>query len=226
MTRERPRRGNGERSEATIGDALLKRYGAVILRLRKGQSLFGQGDPAPDFFVVRTGRIRMVLLTERGREFVQGHFGPGESFGEPPFFSGDPYPASADAVEVSTVWRCPGAAFLRLLRENPDVHLAITRTLSRRLFYKAMMLGEIAVEEAGHRLATLISYFRRSQGIPRGAAYRVPYTRQQLADMTGLRVETVIRTVKAMEDRGLLRIQRGRILWDSAQETEEAHEGD
>lgn len=218
--------GGSIRSEKTIPGALLEEYGSVTVTLLKGQTLFDQGDPARDFFVVRSGRIRMVMVTERGREFVQGYFQDGQSFGEPPFFSGDPYPASADAVEDSRVWRCPGVSFLRLLRENPEIHLSITRTLSQRIFYKAMMLGEIAVEEAEHRLTTLISYFRKSQGMPKGAEYRVTYTRQQLADMTGLRVETVIRTVKAMEEKGLLRIQRGNVLWDSSREPDSLNEGD
>ena len=41
----------------------------------------------------------------------------------------------------------------------------------------------------------------------------MPFTRQQLADMTGLRVETVVRTVKTMEQQGALEIADGKILW-------------
>ena len=84
--------------------------------------------------------------------------------------------------------------------------------------YKAMMLSEIAVEEAEHRLGTIIEYFRRSDGAP-SEPYRVPFTRQQLADMTGLRVETVIRTIKEMEDAGLLTIRRGKIIWMPEEES-------
>lgn len=76
-----------------------------------------------------------------------------------------------------------------------------------------MMLSEVAVEEAEHRLTTLINYFRKTNGLKKGEIFTVPYTRQQLADMTGLRVETVIRTIKSMEERGRLRIEEGHILW-------------
>lgn len=198
-----------------LSDDLLKAHGARLVRVRRGGELFAQGDPAEHFYIVRSGRVRMVVLNDRGREFTQGFFGPGESFGEPPFFTTGRYPASAEAVEESTVWRCPRPGFLALLREHPDTHLAVTTALSRRLIYKSMMLGEIAVEEAEHRLATLIHYFLRAQGTT-GAEWKVPFTRQQLADMTGLRVETVIRTIKAMESRGALSIVRGRIVWKDA----------
>jgi CRP-like cAMP-binding protein len=153
----------------------------------------------------------MSNYNDEGREFVQGYFTGGESFGEPPFFAHMPYPASAIAVVESDVWRCAYEPFLALLRANPEAHLQLTEALSRRLIYKAMMLSEIAVEEAEHRLATLIEYLRRSEA--GGDEYRVPLTRQQLADMTGLRVETVIRTIKGMEGRGALRIEDGRIVW-------------
>jgi CRP/FNR family transcriptional regulator, cyclic AMP receptor protein len=85
--------------------------------------------------------------------------------------------------------------------------------LSGRLVYKSMMLAEIAVEEAEHRLATLIGYLRSTDPAGQALPYRVPFTRQQLADMTGLRVETVVRTIKAMEQQRALEIVDGKILW-------------
>lgn len=195
-----------------VPPALLEEYGASILELDRNQVLFQQGDAALFFHVVRTGTVKMSVFNDKGREFIQGQFAGGQSFGEPPFFCRTVYPASAIAVEESSVWRCGYESFLRLLSEHPDVHLNLTRTLCLRLVYKSMMLSEIAVEEAEHRLRTIIEYFRDTEGA-KGVAYRVPFTRQQLADMTGLRVETVIRSIKGMEEAGLLQIKRGKIIW-------------
>jgi CRP-like cAMP-binding protein len=196
----------------TIADEVWRRHGATLVRLARGQTLFEQGAEAASFYQVQHGNVKMVSATEGGREFVQGMFGDGQTLGEPPFFAEAAYPASAVAVDPSTVWSCRRASFLTLLAANPDVHLELTRALSERLIYKSMMLAEIAVEEAEHRLVTLIEYFRSTQA-PVGGPYRVTLTRQQLADMTGLRVETVVRTVKAMEQKGLLRIEEGKVIW-------------
>jgi CRP-like cAMP-binding protein len=216
MTREKgPVRARAGMPEPwIIPEELLARYGAFQVRAPEGTRLFEQGDAPTHIFVVKTGRIRMVSTGDSGREFTQGMFDAGQSFGEPPFFAGVPYPAAAVAEIDSTVWKCPRSGFIDLLRDHVDVHLAITKALSLRLAYKALMLGEIAIEEAEHRIATLIRYFRRRQPGASKTGYRVPFTRQQLADMTGLRVETVIRTVKAMEGKGVLAIVGGRILWD------------
>ena len=200
-------------SRPMISDELWLRYGARVVRLAKGETLFDQGMTASSFHQMKSGRVKMVSYNEQGREFVQGMFTDGQTFGEPPFFNDVPYPAAAVAVVDSEVWRCGRAECLRLLAEHPAIHLELTKVLSGRLVYKSMMLAEIAVEEAEHRLATLIGYLRSTDPAGAGQPYRVPFTRQQLADMTGLRVETVVRTVKAMEQQGALEIADGKILW-------------
>lgn len=196
-----------------VPDHLLVAFGATLVRLDRGETLFDQGDRALFFHQVVEGRVKMAVMNDRGREFVQGYFTAGQSFGEPPFFLRGNYPASAIAVDRSAVRRIRHEDFLRLLRDHPDICLRLMEELSARLVYKSMMLGEIAVEEAEHRLSTIIEYFRNNESPATSGEYRVPFTRQQLADMTGLRVETVIRTIKGMEESGVLRIEDGKIIW-------------
>ncbi len=196
-----------------IPDAVFQAYGARCVTHGKGVIVFHEGETSMMFHSIQSGRIKMVNYSEQGREFVQGYFSSGQSFGEPPFFNRAPYPSTAVAVEETRIWKCPHADFLRLLRDNFDIHLALTQALSGRLLYKSMMLAEIASQEAEHRLRTLLAHLAREAG---GADpdYLVPLTRQQLADMTGLRVETVIRTIKALEMDGLLSIdEHGKVHW-------------
>jgi len=70
-----------------------------------------------------------------------------------------------------------------------------------------MMLEELANEKAEHRLLTIINYLFNDN--PNGESLSV--TRQDLADLTGLRVETVIREVKNMADKNLIIVKRGKI---------------
>ena len=154
----------------------------------------------------------MANFSETGKEFVQGYFTAGQSFGEPPFFCRMPYPASAIATETSKVWNCAYDDFMQLLKKNFPFHLAVTQTLCGRLVYKSMMLSEIANEEAEHRIGTLIRYWVKEKGVKDN--FSVPFTRQQIADMTGLRVETVIRSIKNLEQKQMLTIDKqGKILW-------------
>lgn len=156
----------------------------------------------------------MSNYSDDGREFVQGYFTDGQSFGEPPFFSRGTYPASAIAMEKSEIWKIPYDDFLQLLKNNFDIHLELMQTLCNRLVYKSTMLSELAIEEAEHRLLTLIRYLVDHEAPYGKSAVKLPFTRQQLADMTGLRVETVIRSIKSLEQKHQLEIDEdGKIIW-------------
>jgi CRP-like cAMP-binding protein len=75
-----------------------------------------------------------------------------------------------------------------------------------------MILTEISAHKPEHRLTTILNYFK-SKIADDGDNHPVliPFTRQQLADMTGLRVETVIRTIKKMEHSGKLELEEHKI---------------
>lgn len=189
-------------------------YNAAVVSLKKNDMLFQQGEIASSFYIVKAGRIKMSNYSDDGKEFVQGYFTQGLSFGEPPFFSKGEYPASAIAMEKSEVWKVPHDDFLRLLKNNFDIHLALMQTLCTRLVYKSTMLSELAIEEAEHRLLTLIRYLAEDKTVRSKAPIKLSFTRQQLADMTGLRVETVIRSIKVLEQKRQLVIDDdGKIVW-------------
>jgi CRP/FNR family cyclic AMP-dependent transcriptional regulator len=190
----------------------LEKYHAKLISLRKDQVLFHEGDKALDYLQVEEGSVKMFIASNDGQEFIQGIFTAGESFGEPALIGNFPYPGSVVALEKTKVWKLPNDLFLQMLRENFDLHLKMDVVLCQRLKYKSMVLSEISSYEPEHRIITLLKYFK-GKNVKPGLQEKiiVPYTRQQLADMSGLRVETVIRTVKKMEREGKLVLEGHRI---------------
>ena len=75
---------------------------------------------------------------------------------------------------------------------------------------KALVLEQLAIEEAEERLLHYIDHLK-TQKSPNSGEFEVSYTRQQLADLLGLRVETVIRAVKRLEQLGKVAIREGKI---------------
>jgi CRP-like cAMP-binding protein len=191
---------------------ILEKYHAKLVCLRKDQVLFHEGDKALDYFQVEEGSVKMFIASNDGQEFIQGIFTAGESFGEPALIGNFPYPGSVMAIEKTKVWKLPGDYFLQMLRENFDLHLKMDQVLCQRLRYKSMVLSEISSYEPEHRIVTLLKYYKTKTASP-GTTGKiiVPYTRQQLADMSGLRVETVIRAVKKMEKDGKLSLEGHKI---------------
>jgi CRP/FNR family cyclic AMP-dependent transcriptional regulator len=190
---------------------LLLAWGATFHNLEKGQVLFCEDDPAHFYYQVVEGRIKMCNCNEEGKEFIQGMFETGESFGEPPLFDGGIYPASAEADEASVVIRLRKENFLQLLKENFDIHFGFTQTLARRLRFKSLISKEISSYGPMHRVSTLLQEYKKSRGIADNELLKIELTRQQIADMTGLRVETVIRSIRELERNGHLKIERGKV---------------
>jgi len=196
-----------------IDPLVLQSYGAKEISLQKDDAIFREGEEALNYFQVINGSIKMITNSPEGQEFIQGIFKTNDSFGEPPLLCSFPYPSSAVALEPSVIIKLSREKFLTLLRENFDIHLRLDQVLCQRLRYKSMVLSEISFYDPEHRITSLLNYLKAdsiNQGKRQDAvlneAYIVPFTRQQLADMSGLRVETVIRTVKKMEEEGKLKL--------------------
>ena len=201
-----------KRKKKLIPTPLFQQFKARLVNVKKGHILFDEGDQAKDFFQVEEGQVKMYIINPDGQEFTQGIFNAGESFGEPPLLGSFKYPSSAMTTDQSKIWRLPRPEFLQLLKENFDVHLKLDQVLCKRLQYKSMILTEVSSYDPEHRLNTLLKYFK-AKLIKKEEDQKIiiPFTRQQLADMTGLRVETVIRTIKKMEKDGKLTLEGHKI---------------
>ena len=69
-----------------IPENIIQHFGANLKNYAKDQTIISEGEFADFYFQIKTGHVKMFNLTEDGKEFVQGFFKNGDSFGEPPLF--------------------------------------------------------------------------------------------------------------------------------------------
>lgn len=189
-----------KRRRRVFPSKFLEKYHGRLVNLKKDQMLFQEGDAAVDYYQVESGAVKMYIMSPDGQEFIQGVFHSGESFGEPALIAKFPYPGSVVALEPTKVWKLAGDYFFQMLKENFDLHIKMDQVLCQRLKYKSMVLSEISSHDPEHRILSLLKHYKAKNGFSSAnGRIIIPYTRQQIADMSGLRVETVIRTVKKME---------------------------
>ncbi len=194
-----------------LDENFLLQYGAQIRHHSKGKIIFFEGDIAEYFFMIIEGKVKMINTNEEGKDFIQGIFYNGQTFGEPPLFTDDQtYPATAVADSDIVIARLEKIRFFEMLKHNVEVHLQITKILSERLRFKAMVNKEISGHVPDHRLNTLFNHLKAAHKT--GHAFEINLTRQELANLTGLRVETVIRAVKKLEHEGKLKIVNHKIV--------------
>jgi CRP-like cAMP-binding protein len=190
-----------------ITPELLEKYGAVKKSFAKNEIVFEEGNLPTYYYQIVSGKVKMSNYNDDGREFIQGFFYKAQSFGEPPLFLNQKYPATAITVEDCEIFLLAKSNFMNLLEENSKISIKIIENLAQRLYYKSVMAAEISTHEPEHRVLKLIDHgivyfnFQKDKN-----GHLINFTRQQIGDLTGLRVETVIRAIKVLEKKGELKI--------------------
>lgn len=175
---------------------------------KKGAIIYKPGVQPKAVYFIKGGEVRMVTVNDEGKEFIQGIFKANQYFGEPALLLNKPYLAYTIVTKDAEIIPVKRDQFFELIEKDRLFSMELIKTLSNRLFYKSMMLEELANEQAEHRVRTLIAYLLKN--LEKDAVMDI--TRQQLADMSGLRVETVIRLVKKLAVRKELKLLNGKIV--------------
>ncbi|MDX8554651.1 Crp/Fnr family transcriptional regulator [Tenacibaculum sp. 1B UA] len=195
-----------------IPEELLLKYTAEKKRFQKDEIIFSEKQTAHYYYQIVSGVVKMNNFNDDGKEFIQGVFYKNQSFGEPPLFIDVKYPANAVAISDSTILVLSKNNLFKLLQDNPEIHLKITQSLAKRLYYKAIIASEISSQEPAHRVLRFIDYLKDDVYKVEGKhSFKVAYTRQQIADILGLRVETVIRVIKSLEKKGDVKISKRKV---------------
>ncbi|MEO6732685.1 MAG: Crp/Fnr family transcriptional regulator [Ferruginibacter sp.] len=190
---------------------LLLAWGAAYKKVNAGETIFSEGQSCCFYYQVVSGKIRWVNIDEDGKGCIHSIVEDGESLGEMPLFDDSPYAATAIADDDSILIRLHKPTFLQLIKENSDIHFAFTRLLSKRLRFKLSIIKSFASHCPENRIATLINGLKADNKNFCINCNQLKLTRQEIADMTGLRVETVIRTMRSMHDKGELVIAKGKV---------------
>jgi len=194
-----------------ISTDLLLARGAVYKRIRIHEAVFMEGDSCSYYYQLVKGTLKLINIDHEGRECVHAVIEAGESFGEFPLFDDAPYAASAIAETDCEVIRLHKPLFLEMLRENSEILFNFTRILSKRLRFKYSLIKSMSSSSPETRIINLINYLKSENKNFCPDCNQLKLTRRQIAGMTGLRVETVIRTIRQMHNKGELVISRGKV---------------
>lgn len=187
---------------------------AETRRARKGLIIFQAGAPARGFYAVAAGRVRIFRTAPSGKEHILHVFGPGEAFAEVAVFSGQTYPADAQAMEDTELLFFPKDRFRALLRDDPDLALAMLGLLSLRLRLFVRKIEDLSLREVPARLAAHLLLLRSQHGKSR---LKLDLPKGQLAAFLGTIPETLSRILRKMADDGLIGLDGGAVIIHDAE---------
>lgn len=196
-----------------IEENLLYSLGASVKTFVPAEAIFMEGDWPAFYYQIIKGEVKLNNYNEEGKETIQIMIEDGQSIGESLLFMEKFYPMNAIAITECEVIRLPRKAFLDLLREDAEISYEMNRCLSQRLYFKLIMTQNLASQSPISRLMALMDYLKSFATDQKQYTFKVPLTRQQMAGLTGLCVETTIRTIKGMERDRILKIEDRKILY-------------
>lgn len=185
----------------------------VRRRYPGGQAIFHMGDEGGSLHIIERGRVKVTIPSSTGEELILVMLGAGDFLGDLSLFDGKPRSATVQTLEETETLCLHREDLLALMRSRFDVVEKILRVLARRIRDTDTLLAEAHFLDITSRLARKILDLEDSFGIREGGQVRigVKVTQKDLASMIGATRESINKQLKALRDKGLVRISGGTI---------------
>lgn len=185
----------------------------TIRVVSSGSAVIAQDEPGDTMFVIMSGRVRVAMSGEGGREVTLSVLRSGDSFGEMSLFDHGPRSAHCVAAEQTTVLALSREDLMRHIQSHPRTALNLVSEMARRLRRADETIAQLALYDVNERLIHRLVGLAREEGAstPDGLIVRRRPTQQELANMIGSCRETISRAFNQLARDGLV-IPRGRSL--------------
>ena len=178
----------------------------VLRTFSKGQMILLEDDLGQTFFVIAGGSVKITRLSDDGREVILAMLGEADFFGEMSLLDGAGRSANVVALEAAEVLTLARNDFLEILQEYPKISISLLEELTQRIRKSDQQIESLSLSDVEQRIGiTLIRLAEELGTIKRGSVKikNLPY-QQDIANMAGTSRETVSRTFKLLEEKGLV----------------------
>jgi CRP-like cAMP-binding protein len=181
-----------------------------------GETIFTQSDDGDFLLIVSTGRVRLSLVSEDGRELNLRHAVSGHVLGEIAALDGGPRSATAVAMEPVTAMKLARNDLRALLRNHPALAERFVHWLCGRLRETTEQLEAIALHPLEVRLARFLMFALQGRKAPEGR--RVPlelgFSQGELAQFVGGSRSKVNGALGLLENAGAIKRTADRLFCD------------
>ncbi len=190
------------------------RTSMTLVKLRKGQSLFKEGDDGDHLFIVSNGKVKLGTKSPDGRENLLMILGPGDMFGDLSLFDSGPRTATATAVTDTKLLSLGQDKVIPWIKEHPEVSLHLLARLASRLRRTNEVVGDLVFSDVPGRVAKALIDLGVKFGEKREEGLFVNHdlTQEELAQLVGASRETVNKALADFAQRGWLRLEARAVM--------------
>jgi CRP/FNR family transcriptional regulator, nitrogen oxide reductase regulator len=205
---------------ATADDVREMARLAIERAVEAGGYFFMQGDQAEYLYVLMQGRAKLCTISADGQQVNLRTLVPHQLFEA--LGAVDPgaaYPACAQALEDSTALAIASAAFREVLEQRPHLSFGLMRLMTGYIQEMQERYGELATKRVDQRIGlALLRLAAQSGSRDEESGIRLPFSRQDLAEMAGTTLYTVSRCLSEWQKKGIISTGRGRVTLISPHE--------
>jgi CRP/FNR family cyclic AMP-dependent transcriptional regulator len=182
--------------------------------LRLGTILFTEGDASNRVVLLVSGRVKVSSVSEDGRETVLGYRGSGDVLGELAAIDGEEHLATVTVVEDGEALVIPGERFLAALAAQPELALALLRSIVGRLRDADRKRAEFTALDVVGRVAHRLVELAERYGEPASDGIRItlPISQRELAGWVGSSREAVNKALQQLEHRSFIAAERHHLI--------------
>ena len=192
---------------AVLDEVQLNALATVVSRrsFPKNRVVLQAGDPTDSLFIVITGRTRVQMADDEGKEVILAVLGPGDFFGEMGLIDDEPRAASVLTTEPCEFVVITKDEFNALLKNNFEIAMVIMRGLVKRLREADRKIESLALLDVYGRVARVLLEF--SEVVDGQKVVKGKLPRQDIAKMIGASREMVSRVMKGLEVGGYIEVR-------------------
>lgn len=173
----------------------------------EGEIIMIEGAPADVLYFVASGKIKVFKSSAEGKEQILSIVRPGESINDVPIFDGGTNPASVQAMEPVVLYGIRSSDLEVILREHHQVALNVAKVLAIQARHLGSLVEDLSLRRVIVRIAKVLL-----EHAGNGTGPRPRLTQQEMAAMAGTVREVVGRSLKTLEEKGVIRLERHRIV--------------
>lgn len=173
----------------------------------RGEVLILDGEPARALYFVVSGAIKIFKTSVEGKEQIIGIIRPGESFNDVPVFDNGLTPVSAQAMGPVVLYELDKDAVNTIIHKYPKVAANVINVLANRIRNLVSLVEDLSFRTVIGRVAKILLDSAGDAGSPGPRL-----TQQEMAAMAGTAREVVGRSLKTLEEGGIIKLDRHRII--------------
>lgn len=186
----------------------------VARNYKKNEVILHEADTNRFMYIILSGGVKVVQISEEGKETILALHKAGDFFGEMSLIDGKTAPATVISTEGSTVAVISKENFQALISIHGNVLLKLLQIFCARIRESFERIQILSFNNATHRIRMMMLmlaelYGRKTEG---GTLLDIKLTHQNIADMAGITRETVSRIINRLKKDGEISMKQKRVF--------------